>query len=150
MLCFWYFSLGRTEEAHKCLASTTVGNTNLNNKKETRFFCFIISVDGKVEGYIEPFMPHWKKQISDCTSSVDTFTDYTQSIKPDHHSQAPRIKSSAGPEDRQKPTGTREGQVLNWPFHPMDTLSEPQANLKCIRKEENLYWINWHKLSLST
>lgn len=62
-----------------------VGKADLNNKEEKRFFCFLISVDGKVESYIEPFMPELEK--ADCISSVDTFTDYTQSIKPDHHSQ---------------------------------------------------------------
>lgn len=50
MLCFWYFSLGRTGEAHECIVSLMAGKANLNNKEETRFFfCFIISVDVEVE-----------------------------------------------------------------------------------------------------
>lgn len=87
MLWFWYFSLGRAEEAHKCMASAMAGKANFNNKEETKLFCFTISVDGKVEGYTEPFMPQLEKQTRDGSSSVDTFTDYSQSIKPDHHSQ---------------------------------------------------------------
>lgn len=155
MLCFWYFSLGRTGEAYECIASLMVGKANLNNKEETRFFFLFHNLSWWGGGGTLNHSCHsWKRPLCDCISSVDTFTDYTQSIKLDHHVQghwnhSPLLLQRMG----SKPAGTRKGQVLIRPFHPEETLRTSSVSHKQIWNVSSRKWIfteltgtNWTSL----
>lgn len=80
-----------------------VGKTNLNNKEETRFFCFIIWIDGKVEGYMEPFMPQMQK-ANTCLYQQCGYIYWIHTVNQawPPRSRSLKLQSPAGPEDGQQ------------------------------------------------
>lgn len=80
-----------------------VGKTNLNNKEETRFFCFIIWIDGKVESYMEPFMPQMQK-ANTCLYQQCGYIYWIHTVNQawPPRSRSLKLQSPAGPEDGQQ------------------------------------------------